>query len=267
MILAQYNILGFYTSLDARQWNRAMTQGLDYETYRVFLETNNLPAIQLVVDASLGATIQLMDINDGEVGSSISMTVEDGGHPTVTYKKLIFNGDELVGMTDGDYYLKIINGSDIYYSDVFAWTSDSDYLSELMKISVESSNIKLGRYYTLNLIDFVFECYLNAEYLGINPEFEEELTQRNGINKIIYGSLVPTREFNIYGCEYIYKFLLGLRILESNGSVTITYNSVNYSATDTMAEKLEDHFSDLMQIKLSFVDENEVLTVSNETND
>lgn len=267
MILAQYNILGFYEAKAARQWDRMVAAGADYETYRVFLDTNNLPAVQLIVKDSLGATLQLVDINDQDVGSPINMTVEDGGHPTADYKKLIFTGDELEEMSDGDYYLKIVNGEETYYSDVFGWTSNPDLLGELIKVSAVSSNVKLGRNYIINLTDFTFECYLNADYLGLQPEFEEEVTQRDGINRVLYGSLVPTHEFNVYGCEYIFRFLLGLRVLETNGAITITFNSVSYTANDIMAEKSEDHFNELMQIKLSFVDEAEVLNALNETND
>jgi len=267
MILAQYNILGFYTSKAARQWDRMIAAGADNETYRVFLETNKLPAIQLIVDASLGATLQLVDINDQNVGSPINMTVEDGGHPSEDYKRLIYTGGTLTEMSDGDYYLKIVNGSDTYYSDVFGWTSNANYLGELMKVSAVTSNIKLGRNYTLNLTGFTFECYLNADYMGLQPEFEEEVTQRDGVNQVLFGSLVPMREYDIYGCEHIFTFLLGLRVLEVNGTVTITFNSTSYTAKDIMAEKSEDHFNELMQIKLSFVNEGSVINTLNEIND
>ena len=53
---------------------------------------------------------------------------------------------------------------------------------------------------------------------------------KKGINKVLYGNLVPVREFDIYGCEYIFKFLLGLRILEGNGVVQVTWNGITYSA-------------------------------------
>ena len=35
------------------------------------------------------------------------MTVEDGGHPSEDYKRLIYTGGTLTEMSDGDYYLKI----------------------------------------------------------------------------------------------------------------------------------------------------------------
>jgi hypothetical protein len=54
--------------------------------------------------------------------------------------------------------------------------------------------------------------------------------------------------------------------LESNGTVTVTWKGVSYTANDIMAEKTEDHFTDLMQVKLSFTDISEIVSVYNEIN-
>ena len=262
-LLAQYNTLGFYTAKTARQWDKALAENADTEIHRVFFQTNNIPAFELIVSVATSSTVQLMDSTDTLVGSAKTVTVE----ASTGYVKLIYLGETLTGgnvLTDGDYSLKVTNGSEVYYSDVFGWTSDVDKLNDLVKITAVSSDIRLGRNYLVNISDFTFECYLNAIYLGINPEFEEEVSQRDGTNNVLYGNLVNQRQFDIDGCEYIFKFLLGLRVLESNGTVSITWKGVTYTANDIMAEKTEDHATILMQIKLSFTDISEIVSVYNE---
>jgi len=262
MILAQYNILGFYTSKSSRKWNILQRLGENEELLRVFLPTNTIPAVQLIVDSATTASIELLDSEDEVVGSPLSMTVEDA----TTYKRLIYTGTTLTGNSDGDYSIKITCGSDVYYSDVFGWKTGIADVSDVLKVSAVSGNIKLGGSYTVNLTDFTYECYINADYLGLEPETEDEVAQSSGANTVIYGSIVPSREFDIYGNEYIYRFLLGLRILETNGTVTITWDDVDYTATDIRAEKSEEHSPEAIQIKLTFVDKNEIITALNETN-
>lgn len=263
-ILGQYNILGFYSSLTSRAWNKQIATGADEETFRVFLQTNKIPAIQLIVDTATTATVQVFDINDVSVGSAQSMTVES----ITSGKRLIYLGNTLSGNDDGDYYLRVtINGSTYLYSDVFGWTSNSSYLSKLTKISAVSSNIRLGTSYLLNLTGFTSECYVNAEYLGVSPEAQDEVTERYGTINILYSAMIPKHEFNVYGTEYIQRFLLGLRVLEANGTVTITHNGISYTANDITAEVSDETVPGIAFIlKFSFVDHSEIISAYNEIN-
>lgn len=263
-LLAQYGPLGYYTNLDARQWNRAIREGGNEIAFIVTFKTNKVPAIQLIVSAATSATIQLIDINDQYVGSPLTLTIEDGASSYVNYKRLIYLGTTLFGYEDGYYSLKITNGTETYYSDIFCWRSD--VLSEMLKISAVSSDVRIGRYYTLNMTGITYECYLDAIYLGIEPVVEDMLAQRNGSNIVLYGSTVYTRQFDIRGYEHIYKFLIGLRMLEANGTVSITWDYATYTANDIIVEKTDDHFTYAMQIKLSFMDNSETLSVINEIN-
>lgn len=261
MIKAQYNILGFYDSVGKRTWNRQDDTGVIKELFRVFIQTNKIPAVALIVDAATSATLYLLDSNDNEVGSALTMTVEEvtGG------KALIYTGTTLSGNADGDYSLKIVNGSETYYSDIFGWTSNSEYLADLLKVSAVSSNIRLGTGYILNLTGFTFECYLNYEYVGIAPEFQDEIAEKHGAVNVTWGTLIPKHEFKIDGNEYIHRFLMGLRILESNGTVTISTNNNTFTAKDITAEKDEDVVNDIAYfIKLLFVDNNEIISVVNQ---
>jgi hypothetical protein len=261
-ILAQYGVLHFYGSKAVRPWDRLQTEG-DSELFRVFFETNHIPAVMLVADSASSATLQLCNTLDEEVGSAMTMTIQ----AATGYKVLRYLGQVITGNDDGDYYLKLTYTGGTLYSDVFGWTSDSGHFSELMKVRAVSSDIRLGKNYMLDMTNFVYECYLNAEYLGIQPEIEEELASQYGTNLVFYANLVSTRQFNLYVTEHIYRFLLGLRILESNGTVTVSWKGIDYTANDTMVEKQDEHIPELsFQVTLSFVDISEIVSVSNETN-
>jgi len=261
-MIISYGILGFYDSLEKRHWNKALKYVGNRDVFRIFLETNKIPAVQILVTTATNAHIQVFDINDNPIGVPISMTNND----MTTYKQLIFLGQTLAGNDDGDYYLTIQTTEAVYYSDVFGWITDIDQIDELIKINAVSSNIRLGRDYFLNLDSFEFECYVNADYLGIIPEITENVPKKDGLIQVLYGNLQMRREFEIFGTEYIHKFLLGLRILSSNGVVTITYKQIDYDAQDIIIEKLDEHYPETMQLKLSFVIINEIMSVYNELN-
>ncbi|WP_159522873.1 hypothetical protein [Sunxiuqinia indica] len=260
-ILAQYNVLGVYASKEARLWESLKVNG-NPELFRIFLETNTIPAIQLIVDNASTASVQLLDANDNPLGSPLSMTIlsETG------YKKVIYAGTTLSGYDDGDYSLKITIDAVVYYTDVFGWTSNEYYLDDLLKITAVSSNIRLSNYYDMDLTGFTFECYINSEYLGLQPEVDEEIATRGGVTKVLYGNLVPLHEFEVYAAEYIYRFLLGLRVLESNGTVTVTWKSVSYTANDIMTDVTENNGNKTYQLKLTFIDISETISVNNKLN-
>ena len=152
--MIQFNTLGFYSSMQSRVWDK---NNGNRELYRTFFPTGVVPAVQLIVPEATTATI---DVIGETVVSTFPMTIEG-----TDYKRLIFLGDTIVAES-GDYYLRLTVDGVEYYSDVFGWTDETD---ELLKINAVSSNIRIGRDYILNLDNFVYECYVNAEYLGITP--------------------------------------------------------------------------------------------------
>ncbi|MFA5652419.1 MAG: hypothetical protein WC933_03570 [Candidatus Paceibacterota bacterium] len=256
-ILSQYNILGFYTDKTLRQWERSANK----ELHIVFLETNKVPSIQLIVSAATAATIQLIDVNDNNVGSALNMTI---GTQT-GYKQLIYKGTTLTGNSDGYYSLKITNGSEVYYSDVFAWISDSSSLSQLLKISITSANIKKGiTGYSYNLTGFTYLCYLNADKVLFDTEFNGDANEIQSVPRILYGNSVKTEKFNIYGCPYIYNFLYGIPALRINGVVTITFEGITYTANYINLKVKEDFGgNDLADIELTFIDNDGVISPDN----
>lgn len=250
MILAQFNTIGFHENILARV-------DVDNTDYLVGFETNIIPMIQLIVDESTTATIELLDNNDTVVGSALNMTVED----ITDYKRLIYDGVELDIDECGIYSLKITNGTDIYYSDKFRWLDD---VTEEIYINAVSSDLRLGKNYLLNLTDseFEFDCYLSGKYLGISPEIEDSISEQMGVQRVNYANLVGTKDFVVHGTENTFRFLAGLRIIEVNGVVTVEHNYKSFTANDILVEKQTDMI-DVFDISFKFTVINDVLSAIN----
>jgi hypothetical protein len=252
MILGQINIFGFNSNILARVDN----DNVGVKNALVTLETDHLPAIELIVDDSTTATIQLLDEDDANIGSPVSMTVVD----VTTYKRLIYLGTTLSGNSNGIYSLKITNGANTYYSDQFNWC---DSVDDLLKITATSSNIKIGGTYEVDLTNFTFECYLSATYLGIDSETEEEASTKIGVANVLYANTSIIRPFSIRGNENTFKFLSVIsRVIGSNGIVTVYHGYKTFTAKDILVEKT-DNFIDSMVLNFKFTDINEVFSSSN----
>jgi len=256
MIKAQHNILGFYDNILARIGvdNGSYSDSIDNKDVLVKLATNTMPAIQLLVDDATTATIQLLDEDDADVGSALSMIVTD----LTSYKRLNYLSTSLSGNSCGIYSLKIINGLNTYYSDQFMW---EDSVSEYLKISAVSSDVKLGGTYVVDLTNFTYEFYLSADYIGIEHEMASEDSEKLSVPNVLYADFKPTRQFGILCTENTYRFLSGLRILESNGTVTIEYGYISYTANDILVDAESNGTT--MSITLKFIDKSEILSVSN----
>lgn len=250
MILAQFNSIGFHEDILARV-------DVDNIDYLVGFETDIIPMIMLIVDASTTATINLLDNNDNVVGTALNMTVQD----MTTYKRLFYAGTELSIDECGIYSLKITNGDETYYSDKFRWLDD---VTQEIYINAVSSDIRLGKNYVLNLTasSFEFDCYLSGKYLGISPEIEDDVSEQIGIQRVNYANLIGTKDFTIHGTENTFRFLAGLRILEVNGVVTVGYNYKTYTANDILVEKQSDMI-DVFDISFKFTVINDVLSAIN----
>ena len=254
MILGQYNILGFYSNILARD----DVENVDNKLNLIGLETNTIPMIELIVDDSTTATIELLDSTDTVVGSPLSMTVTD----VTTYKRIVYLGTTLSIDECGLYSLKITNGANTYYSDQFRWEDDIDDNKDYMKVSAVSSNLKLGGTYVLDLTGITFECYLDVKYIGIEPETEGTDSSKLSVPSVLYANYVPTRAFSIAVTENTFRFLSGLRILESNGTVTVVFGYRSYTANDILVEKTNNKI-DVMEIDFKFTQISEVLSVDN----
>jgi hypothetical protein len=262
-ILAQYNILKFYTDRLYAQWERTENREIPI----VFLATNNIPAFQIIVSAATTATFQILDVDGNEkLAAPSSVTVTD----LTTYKRLKYNGGTLSGaavLVAGYYQIKVTNGAETYYSDYFAWTTSTN-LAKLLKVEATTANFALGRKsdWVFDTTSITYLCYLNVtEYMGITPAQEEEANENNGVVVPYYTSLSKSRAWVIDGNEHIYEYLLGLRVLQMNGVVKVTWLGVEYTANDIVVEMDENHGNfDLVDVRLEIRPYNDVMTVINE---
>ena len=217
-MIYSYNTLGWYSAKAQRQYDKT-------GNIRVLHHwpTNVIPAFQIVLDDTITtASYEVFDIDDNLISSG-SVTVENASNTAGTaYSRLKFLGTTITSQEEGFYYLKITYDSSNYiWSDAFCWLDD---VSELLKVSAVSSNIQIGEF-EINLSGFTYEVYLDAK--GIIPEYEitEEGDEKTYGVVPLFNSRNKLSEFQITGYWATLDFLAGLRILETNGTISITYLS------------------------------------------
>jgi hypothetical protein len=227
-MLQGYNILEFYTSLDLRVWD-------DLENkYSVFsFTTNNIPPFFLVSTeySTDSTTVQVFDANtNSSVGDAQAVATVDN----TTYMTYKFLGASLSGGVCGDYYLKIVNGINTFYSEVFRWEDD---LTTFIRITATSNSLTMGNRYTLDFSGITFDCYVSGYKAITELEIDEEGVEKPFGNIPVFNTLNTIHKFDIFGNGSMLRFLFGLRILETNGSIAFVYNGQSMSAYDITAEK------------------------------
>lgn len=223
-MMYSFNTLGFYSTQDNRQYDNTGNVRVLHH-----FETNKVPSFQLIVtDSVSSATWQILD-NDGGVVGSGSATVEaDTNNAGESFWRMIFKGTTLSGKQDGFYSLKVTYGSKIAYSDVFCWNTD---VSEYLKVSAISTNVQIGEF-ALNMTDFEYLVYLDAKNAQFEYEIDEEGIEKTYGNVPLFNSRNKMNEFEITGYKVTHDFLAGLRILMTNGTVTLTYKGDEFEIYD-----------------------------------
>lgn len=227
-MLQGYNILEFYTSSALQRWT-----DLENKDATFIFETNVIPPFFLISDSTqTTGTVQVFDTDDNAIDSAKPITVTDN----TTYTSLKYTGVTLTGLDCGYYYLKIVLGSnvDIYYSEVFRWEDD---VTDFLNINATSSNITLGSSYELDLSSITFDCYLDAEESFDEIEITEEGVEKPYGDVPVFNTMNMTHTFSIFSSRSMLRFLFGLRILETNGTITFTFNGRELSAYDIVVEK------------------------------
>ena len=252
-MLAKFNILDWYPDKSLRRWDNTDNQ----HQFLPLLVTGKIPMLHFIFESATSASLELNNIDDGVV-DTVPMTIESA----TNYKRLIYKGKTLPGQEDGYYYLKLTVDGVGWYSDVFGWVGGPAGLLHVKASGL--SNFDLGNSYLFNMDGFEYECYLSAEYLGITPEIDEDAEDVNGVIKTTYGNRSIVRKFEIYAHEFIYVFLSGLRVLTGNGTVTITWNGIEYSADDIEVSTGDELVEgDICKISLQFKVINETISVNN----
>lgn len=264
-LLAQFNPLRVYKDKRSRQFD--LTADMDIrKTDLVFYETGKIPAIQVVFDAvpeTDPVTIELLDESDNIVGDPYDMTISalDG------YFRCIYLGSTEAGLAEGYYSLKITNGIDEFWTDVFCFIDDpanwEDETRTLLGIKVETSDILVGKEYRLNMTNFIPQFYLNADVLGDKQTTDQQGNKQRAITNINYGSRAFQRCFEISGNRAIWMYLSALGLLQGNGQITLTWYYETFIASDILVEDTNENTNGMYQIKLTFVDESETISMLN----
>ena len=270
-ILSQYGVLGIYENKDSRQ---CVT--VDSPVLAFFVE-GYIPSLQFMLSSVTGSvTVDVIEVDaqgyrdiDGETSLyNYELTVTD----VTTYYR-VFKSEFIVSAiaSPGFFYLKITNGNETYYTDVYQTLLASDLVSkDSIKIVADSANFAMGKNaeYVYIMENFTYRCYLDVvEAMPTNKEELKEAGEENALIIPNYTALTIIRSWTISGNEHIHIFLLGLGILEQNGAVVVTYLGVDYNANENTTEISQvhngrHHYDILFKMK----PENEMMRVINEIN-
>lgn len=264
-LLAQFNPLRFYSDKRSRQWDIATDMEVR-KTDLVFYETGKIPAIQVIFDSipvSDDVTMTLLDQFDNVVGTPYDMTIS----ALNGYYRCIYTGSTDASIEPGYYSLKITNGTTEIWSDMFYFIDDpanwEDETRTLLKVKIESADILIGRDYRMKMTGFTPEFYLSAEVLGDKQKTDQQGNDQRAITNVSYGSRAFQRSFEIGANRAIWIYLSALGMLKGNGQVTLTWYYESFIASDIEVEDTADHTNGMYQIKLTFVDESETISMLN----
>lgn len=259
--MKQHNVIKFYTDKRARVWD---SNPQSRASHLVFYSSTNIsglgntPLFSFIVDSSV-SIITAYIFNERDVWE---MDLDDPFIVDKTTYKQVYTTTEDHIFSDGYYYVLLNIDGVLYYSDMFAFTSD---VSKLLKIEVASSNIAVGNSIQ-EISNFTNTFYLKAGYFGIEPEIEEQGDPIDGVIIVNAGTDTYPHEFEISANENMYKYLHSLRLLGCNGTISITWGYETFTASDILVEKIENHNNGTYQLKLIFVDEDESVQTFNSLN-
>lgn len=259
MILAQYGTLKFYDLADYVHHEHT-----ENDSIMVSYLTNKVPAFQFMLDSGVNANLKVIKYTDNVTvfETNFALTSLTG------YKRVKYLGTTTSGGSEGWHQMQLTVGvgetEKTYYSDVFNWVSDP---FGFLKITATSSNFALGRKqdYVFDMLNCTFECYLRVSNYEADTVNEEDSNEENGVIFPYYTGLSKVLSFIVEGTEYIYDFLILLRMLQYNGAVTISYLGDVYSPVDLTVEISEKTGNfDLVYSNLKFTPYNGIFTPINE---
>lgn len=241
-MLQGYNIFEFYKSKEYRKYNNT-----DFEEYVAIFHINLMPPFNIVTsDTGSSGTFKLLDAsNDAEIGSGV-LSVTASGDDNI----LSFYGEELAGKNDGYYYYQVTFNGNIYYSDVFGWCSD---VSELLELTIDSSDITLGFNHVIPLSQYTYNVYLQVFGTNIEPETNEDGIEKPYGDIPAFSTTSIIHNILVNGDNQVFRFLAGLRAVKVNGTIQITLNGVTKDTYDFNVEvESNEGFGQMMVISFKF---------------
>ena len=250
MILG-YNILDHFEtqSLQRYQW----ADNVDIMTV---LTTGVIPAFVLISDTAVAAggacTVQMFDASDDSaIGSTKVVTISESG----SNKQLKYAGTTGVSGTDACVYYKIVLSDQTIYSEVFRW--GTDYTDMLKVVCSAMSNLTLGGTYEIDMSSMTWTSYYPCERSQTTKNITESGAEKPYGDIPVFNTRNLVNEFDILGGREAFKYLSGLRILETNSTIVFTFNSVAMTAYDIHVEEQENYSLDeAIDMTLSFKETN-----------
>lgn len=247
-----YNILDHFETKSQQRWTWS-----DSKDLVTVLSTGVIPPFVLVTDtAQTEGTVQIFNANDDEAfGSTQVISISSAPNSN---KYLKYTGATLGGSPEaGCYYYKIVTNGDAetYYSEVFEWASS---FTDMLKIvASDLSNITLGQDYTIDLSSITFTSYYKIERGTLDKDIKEKGAEKPYGDIQTFNTRNIVNSFQVLGGKEIFIYLSGLRILDTNGTIVFTYNSMVMTAYDIVVEKEESiSLDEAVLTKIEFKEEN-----------
>ena len=224
-MIYNYGTIWFYETKSNRQYDNSGNKNMLHH----FI-TNTIPAFQIVEGIVGTANYTLYDINENVIQTGACSATSFQTDQSVDYTVIKLTGAVASGQSDGKYYLKVSYGASEIFSDVFCWQTD---LSDYLKISADTSAPKIGKF---PLTDFVYVAYFKSVMFLEEFETQEEANEKTYGVVPIYTSRNRMHTHQVAGYNKTLNFLSGLRVLESNGTITITWQGEELEVYDIQAE-------------------------------
>ena len=228
-----FSPLPFYGDIKHQNHRKTYSQGI---IYQLITQQRMILPFQIVRESRHNKQITnvlLMHINGSEV-SNITRAMLDNGLCIKSFDEydiIIYNGTLpiVVNMPIGMYYLRMTDGVETWYSEVFNAVDDVRHLLKLEYWN--DGNISYGD----GEIDFTHPYrgvfYFSSVLCKPTYEMEEEGEVRDGIMFIEKQVSKKTHIFNILVPEYICD---ALRVMQLCDNVVVSYDGKKYSARNTL---------------------------------
>ena len=231
-----YNILDHFETKSQQRWTWSHSPDLV-----TVLTTGVIPPFVLVSDsAQVSATVQIFSaIDDSSVGAAQAIVLSSAPNSNQYFK---YAGATGIGAVAGCYYYKIVTAGDTetYYSEVFEWAST--YTNMLKVVASGLTAITLGGQYVMDLTSLTFTSYYKTERSTLDKDIKEKGAEKPYGDIPTFNTRNLVNKFTILGGKEIFAYLSGLRVLDVNGTIVFTYNSMVMTAYDIVVDK-EDSIS------------------------
>lgn len=232
MIRSNYSVLPWYTKLSQQNHRNFYAYG---RAYALYTGINQVPPFQLV-RAKTGAQIDYFKIVNFKTGvetdvtSAIivsGLTVYEGtDYDIIIYPATVGIGSSTL-FEEGGYYAKMSDGSNIWYSDVFAMSSRVDQMIKVQFCHAQDMS------YTGGLIryedGFKNYVYVNSTIGKPNFEYEEEVTTRNGYTFPLQQTSWKSHQFDFAAPEYLADLF---RLIKLHDYVTIYNQDITFECDE-----------------------------------